>query len=84
MSALPYKTTGGIPDGFVAEVYGYSCFIFPKMTNESLKWHWKIQNGNNRKHTGNANRIMTLREGITDSSSNAEAQILQALDEIIP
>lgn len=84
MSTLFYKTTEDIPDGFVAEVYGHTSFIFPKVTNESVEWHWKIQNSNNRTHTGNLSRIMTLREGIADSSSNAEAQILQALDEIIP
>ncbi|MFH1869303.1 MAG: hypothetical protein ABIK82_19575 [Pseudomonadota bacterium] len=83
MSALPYKTTEGTPDGFVAEVYGYSCFIIPEVTNDLIGWRWKILNGNSWTHNSDAKKIVALREGIAFSSSNAEAQILQALDEVV-
>jgi len=76
---LKYTTSSGYPGGFVAEAFGYLCFIIPQVAGQSVEWRWIIQSGGG--WSGNeGDHLVTHCEGIAISSSDAEKRLMEALE----
>jgi hypothetical protein len=74
---LKYSTSSGYPGGFVAEAFGYMCFIIPQVAGQSLEWRWIIQTGGG---WANGDPLVTHCEGIAICSAYAENRITEALE----
>lgn len=73
---LKYRTA---VDGFVTNVDGFLCFIIPQVANNFVEYRWTIESGGGWTHRGGAD-VVTHFEGIAFTSSDAEKQIIEALE----
>jgi len=74
---LKYTTSSGYPGGFVADSFGYMCFIIPQVAGQSIEWRLIIQSGGG---WSNGDPLVTHCEGISLSSIDAEKRLMESLE----
>lgn len=67
--------------GFVADVDGYLCFIWPEVDRGQLNWRWVVQSGGGWTHRGGAH-VETHASGESFKAKYAEQDVVLALQKL--
>ena len=77
-----FKTTDGIPGGFVTDIEGFLCFIQPVIDHGQIRYQWIIQEGGGWTYRG-GEHVVERAVGTTYSSISAEKAIESRIEELL-